>query len=111
MESVTGRVADFLIKADGSKVAGISLIENTLTHFPGLDQMQIVQQDLTTLHISLVPGEQYSAEVLAHLGGYLGKVFGAGVNIEFSLVSEIRPEPSGKYRFSICRVGQGRAGC
>ena len=46
MEHVTGRVADFLVKPDGSKVAGVSLIENTLTHFAGIVQMQIVQNAL-----------------------------------------------------------------
>jgi rRNA processing protein Krr1/Pno1 len=31
LQTVTGRTADFLVAADGSRVAGISLIENTLT--------------------------------------------------------------------------------
>ena len=34
MERLVGRVADFLVAEDGSQVAGISLIENTLTRFP-----------------------------------------------------------------------------
>lgn len=105
MESVTGRVADFLVKPDGSKVAGVSLIENTLTHFPGLDQMQIVQEDQCTLHIRLVPGVEFSPQVLEQLLDYFKQVFGTGMVIEFSFVKEILPEPSGKYRFSICKVG------
>src|SRR6185436_11340307 len=43
LRRVVGRIADFLKRRDGSRVAGISLIENTLTKIPGIDQMQIVQ--------------------------------------------------------------------
>ena len=48
---------DFLRAADGSQVAGISLIENTLTRFPGIRQLQLVQErelavdvNLTSIH-------------------------------------------------------------
>ncbi len=44
MEGVTGRLADFLVAAGGSKVAGVSLIECTLTRFAGIRQLQLVQE-------------------------------------------------------------------
>ncbi len=43
MERVTGRVADYLKRRDGSLVAGVSLVERTLTAIPGIEQLQIVQ--------------------------------------------------------------------
>jgi Coenzyme F390 synthetase len=46
MERLTGRTADSLKRRDGSRVAGISLVEKTLTAFPGIGQLQIIQEGL-----------------------------------------------------------------
>jgi len=59
MEKVIGRVADFLVKKDGSKVAGVSLIENTLTRIAGIEQMQIIQEDLDSVTLNIVPGKSF----------------------------------------------------
>jgi phenylacetate-CoA ligase len=104
MESVAGRVADFLIKRDGTQVAGVSLIENTLTKFVGIDQMQMIQNDYTHFEIRLVAGASYDNGVDRNLRDYLKKIFGDDVTIDILLVSKIPPELSGKFRFSICRI-------
>ena len=104
MEQVTGRVADFLIKPDGSRVAGISLIENTLTHFDGINQLQIVQEQIKGLCLNLVPGSDYSTDTEKALHDYFAKLWGADADIRIFLTDAILPEKSGKYRFSICRV-------
>jgi len=104
MERVTGRVADFLVRKDGSKVAGISLIENTLTRFPGLYQMQIVQPSLDRLDIRLVRGQGLDDGVLTALRDYFASQFGSDVQYAISLVDAIAPEANGKYRFSICKL-------
>ncbi|BCA79501.1 phenylacetate--CoA ligase family protein [Desulfuromonas sp. AOP6] len=104
MDSLMGRVADFLQKRDGTSVAGISLIEKTLTCFPGLDQMQIIQQKIDLFEINIVPGKLFSAEVLDDLRRYLEIVFGDGIAIKFFIKKQILPELSGKFRFSICRI-------
>jgi phenylacetate-CoA ligase len=105
MESVTGRVADFLLKNDGTKVAGVSLIENTLTRFSGLDQMQIVQDSLEEFLVRIVPGGAFTSETTRQMEEYFKEIFGENIHIEFTLVDAIQPEKSGKFRFSICRVG------
>ena len=104
MERVTGRVADFLVRSDGSKVAGISLIENTLTYFPGLDQMQIVQHGLEHFEINLVRGEELNDAVMRELKQYFISQFGSNVRFDFLFVDEIPPEKNGKFRFSICKL-------
>jgi len=104
MESVTGRTADFLRASNGSRVAGISLIENTLTDLPGIRQLQLIQAAPLHLDVNLVPGAAYDEdtgrELMARLKGYLG----AELEITLHLVDAIEQEPSGKYRFSICKV-------
>ncbi len=104
MEKVVGRTADFLIKEDGTKVAGISLIENTLTKFPGIDQMQVVQNSIQKIRLNVVPGREYSSNTEKTLISYFKETFGKGVDITIDLTKEIKPETSGKYRFSICRI-------
>ena len=103
MERVAGRVADFLKRTDGTRVAGVSLIENSLTKFPGIGQMQIVQDSLDTMRLRVVPDEGFDEAARALLADYFRETFpGADVHIE--LAGEIRREANGKYRFAICNV-------
>ncbi len=104
MDKVVGRVADFLIKQDGTKVAGISLIENTLTKLPALDQMQIVQESINDICLNIVPGEGYTDDTGQRLVSYFRETFGNEVQVRLRLVKEIAPETSGKYRFSVCKI-------
>lgn len=106
MAGVSGRVADFLVKRDGARVAGISLIENTLTRIPGIEQMQIVQDTLELIRLNVVEGEAFNDGNRAALRTYFENLFGDGVTVEINPVREIEPEKSGKYRFSICNVKQ-----
>ena len=105
MNNVSGRVSDFLIKHDGTKVAGISLIENTLTKMPGIDQMQIIQNSIDEFLLKIVPGYEYDYSVSSSLIEYFEGIFpDAGIVIKH--VDEIKPLPSGKYQFSICKIPQ-----
>jgi phenylacetate-CoA ligase len=104
MDQVIGRTADFLIRRDRSRVAGVSLIENTLTKIPGIDQMQIVQESLDRIVIKIVAGKLFTYETQKTLVKYFQEQFGSDVTIEISMVNAIEPEKAGKYRFSICKV-------
>ncbi|HPR73403.1 MAG TPA: hypothetical protein PLX41_07040 [Bacteroidales bacterium] len=104
MDKVIGRTADFLIRQDGSRVAGVSLIENTLTKIPGIEQMQIIQDSLDRIILNVVKDMEYKDATDQSLRGYFQDLFGSNCNIIINLVQEIRPEKSGKYRFSICNI-------
>jgi phenylacetate-CoA ligase len=104
MDRLTGRTADFLVALDGSRVAGISLIENTLTHFAGIKQMQIVQDARDHLVLHLVPAAGFDASVEAALTATFRRHLGAEMAIEIVQVPALTQDPSGKYRFSICRI-------
>lgn len=104
LQRLEGRMADFLKLPDGGQVAGISLIERTLTKVPGIEQMQLVQEDLTGLNINRVKGSDHKPETDRALISELQEVFGDSVSITIHDVSEIPQESSGKYRFAICKV-------
>lgn len=104
MEKVAGRTADFLVKKDGGKIAGISLIENTLTKMKGIEQMQIIQESLDHITLKIVSGTDFDEDSSVALKRYFTDLFGAGTVVEMQVVDMIEPEENGKYRFSICRV-------
>jgi phenylacetate-CoA ligase len=104
MERVTGRRADFLKRADGSLVAGVSLVERTLTAIPGIEQMQLVQDDLARLCAKVVKDEKFSAQSEQSLRRELQTVFGEGMAVEIQYVAALDQTRSGKFRFAICNV-------
>jgi phenylacetate-CoA ligase len=103
MGKVAGRVADFLVNKKGDRVAGISLIENTLTEMAGIDQMQIIQNSLDNMVLNIVPGMDFNDSVQAALVQYFKEIF-PDTSVTVNKVDKILPERSGKYRFSICRI-------
>jgi len=104
IEQVVGRVADSLLKKDGSRVAGISLIENTLTKIPGIKQLQIIQESIDIMRLNVVVKESSHYVVEKELKQYFRNVFGNDLVTDIVYVDDIKAEPSGKYRFSICNI-------
>lgn len=104
LERLEGRVADFLKKPDGGQVAGVSLVERTLTKIPGIEQMQLVQEKLNEIIINRVKGPEYTQLTDDALLTEFGQVFGTDVTLVIKNVEKIPQEKSGKYRFSICKV-------
>jgi phenylacetate-CoA ligase len=104
MERITGRQADFLKRPDGSLVAGVSLVERTLTAIPGIEQMQLVQDEARRLCANVVRGPGFDERSERRLRDELQSVFGADMAIEIRNVRALDQTGAGKYRFSICNV-------
>ena len=104
LRGVTGRVADFLVARDGSRVAGISLIENTLTRYPGVAQLQVVQDVPEALTLNYVPGPEWSEDTRRGMEATFQEALGGGLDVRFVALERIPREANGKYRFSICNV-------
>lgn len=104
LEKLEGRVADFLKKPDGGQVAGVSLVERTLTKIPGIEQMQLVQEKLHEIIINRVKGIEYTNETDELLIAEFRQVFDQDVSLVINNVEKISQEKSGKYRFSICKI-------
>jgi phenylacetate-CoA ligase len=104
IERVTGRVADYLKRRDGSMVAGVSLVERTLTAIEGIEQLQVVQPAIDQIVLNVVRAPDFSSTTEQALLAEFRTVFGPGIDIRPSYVERIPQERSGKYRFSICRV-------
>jgi phenylacetate-CoA ligase len=104
IERVVGRVADFLRRRDGSLVAGVSLVEKTLTAIAGIDQLQIVQKAMTRFELNLVATDRFAEASEAELKSVLYGVFGEDVDLQLNRLQRIPQERNSKYRFAICQV-------
>jgi phenylacetate-coenzyme A ligase PaaK-like adenylate-forming protein len=104
MERVVGRQADFLKRLDGSLVAGVSLVERTLTSIDGIQQMQLVQDSLQEIRTKVVSDASFDDRARAALRDELQSVFGPDVAIVIEEVAKLSQTRAGKYRFSICNV-------
>jgi phenylacetate-coenzyme A ligase PaaK-like adenylate-forming protein len=104
MERVTGRQADFLKRPDGSLVAGVSLVERTLTAIPGIEQMQLVQDELRRVCARVVTDGAFTEDSARRLRDELQTAFGDAVRIDVQDVPALDQTRSGKYRFAICNV-------
>ena len=104
MERVTGRVADYLKRRDGSLVAGVSLVERTLTAIPGIEQLQIVQPSREEIVLNVVRAADFTPASEQALLAAVRGVFGTDISVRPQYLARIPQERSGKYRFSICQV-------
>lgn len=106
MERVVGRTADFLVRKNGSLVAGVSLIERLLTNIPGIHQMQIVQNKRDSFLFRIVKGKDFSdVETEVSLRREFQKIF-PEASMQMEVTDRIPQETSGKYRFAICNIGR-----
>lgn len=104
MGKLMGRTADFLKRRDGSLVAGVSLVERTLTAFPGIEQMQLVQDMTYRLNVKLVTDITFDITSESKLRKELQLLFGEGITVDLEYVKVLDQTRAGKYRFAICNV-------
>lgn len=104
LRTVTGRVADHLWTADGRRVSGIAITEHFAELFPDVQQVQVVQNRTGHVHVRLVPGAAPADRIAARVAQVVAAAFGAGTSHDLEPVREILPEPSGKFRFSVCTM-------
>lgn len=104
MESLEGRVADYVVTPDGNYISGISLTENFAMHLPGVKQMQIVQERIDFLVFRIVKGELFSELTIQDINRLAQERFGDQMNCQVEYVDTIQSESSGKYRFCISKL-------
>lgn len=103
LERIVGRTADFLKRADGALVAGVSLVERTLTAIPGIAQLQLVQDAPGTINANLVPDRHFDDDSARRLVNELRAGLGQDICVTVTKMGELPREANGKYRFAICR--------
>jgi phenylacetate-CoA ligase len=104
LRKIIGRTADFLKRRDGSLVAGVSLVELTLTAIDGIAQLQLVQEVPDKLIVNVVPGAGFGDATVRALQKQFAESLGSGIEFDIRQVAALTQEKNGKYRFAICKV-------
>lgn len=105
LESVEGRVADYVITPNGKYISGVSLTENFAMLLSGIKQFQIVQDRIDHLILKLVKAQEFDAATEQQIARLVKERFGEGMKYSLEYVEGIPSEESGKYRFCISKLG------
>jgi phenylacetate-CoA ligase len=82
----------------------VSLVERTLTRFPGVAQMQIVQENLDRIVLKVVKDTNWTDATTGMLVNEFKASVGAHNDIDIEFLASIPQERSGKFRFAISKV-------
>ena len=104
LDSLEGRVADYVVTPEGQYISGISLTENFAMRLPGVKQLQIVQEKKDLLVFRIVQGEAFSRQTVVDIDQLARERFGSRMNWQIEYVDSIQSELSGKYRFCISKI-------
>lgn len=104
LQSLEGRVADYVVTPEGKYISGISLTENFSMRLPGVKQMQIVQKKINQLLFRIVKSEDYNEHTIDQIYRLAADRFGNSMKFEVELTDSIQSEISGKYRFCISDI-------
>lgn len=98
VRSITGRVEDYIVKPDGTKVGRL---DHLFKGAPGVAEAQIVQESPDTVRLRVVRGSGYSESTEAAILREGAARLGPTVRIILECVPSIPRGPNGKFRFVI----------
>ena len=108
MKVVKGRSTDFIIAPDGRWVHG-SAFGYVLRDIPGVLQYQIIQEDVDSIRILIVINDDFPPNGVEQIRESVVARLGSDVQVDVEQVSEITPDPSGKFRYVISWVARDRS--
>lgn len=103
--AIGGRAVDMIIRPDGAKVEGLVIV-NSL-HIAGMRaKVQAVQTAPTAITIRHLETDSIPEDVRLKFKNRVSELMGAEINVTYEPVSQLRYDPSGKYRYVICECSQ-----
>ncbi len=107
MKVLKGRSTDFIVIPDGRWVHGLALIY-VIRDIPGVQQYQIVQEDVDAILVRLVCSEAFPPDGHNRIRDGIAKRLGENVRVTIEDVDLIKGDPSGKFRYVISEVAKQR---
>jgi phenylacetate-CoA ligase len=104
MHSITGRVGDLVVLPNGVMVPGFWFPARLVKYAPGVDQLQVIQEEPTRFTIKYVPGVDFSANDMTKMKEMFKTLFGKEARAEWVVVDDIPRDRSGKTRVCISKV-------
>lgn len=106
LQSIEGRVTDFVVANDGTVLHALSLIY-ILRDLPEINAFKIVQESRELTRVLLVAPEGVSISLQRTVIGEFRSRLGSNVEILLQFVDEIPAERSGKFRYVVSRIATG----
>jgi len=97
--SIEGRLTDMILLTGGRKIAGVSLTNRVIKDFSEINELQIIQKELTKFHIRYVKGPKFKASTLNSFKENFCGLVASDIVISFEELLELPREKSGKIRF------------
>lgn len=99
-----GREADVMYTPRGEIISAVTMVLYLVDNGPAVGQVQIIQNALDCLTIRLTKDPLPNHSVFNHYRREIARLFGDEMRVSFELVDSIPREPSGKYRFAVCKL-------
>lgn len=103
LSRIDGRKLDTLRTPAGHLLPGEYIVFAFL-YVLSVRQYQVVQRELDTLDITLVPGEGFGEATFEQIRREIANAVGSSVAIRFHVVDAIPASASGKFRVAICEL-------
>lgn len=103
MSDVSTKAEDLVVTPNG-RIVSPSVLTHPFKPFHQIEKSQILQPDLSTLIVKIVPGDEFTEEHERLLQDGLRSRLGPGMTIRIQHVDDIPREASGKYRWVISSV-------
>lgn len=101
VESIEGRMDDYLLLPDGRK---IYFAEGALTYAKGVVAAQYIQDKKDHISVNLVVDNEFSTEYYSEIEKGLRKRIGDSIRFSFNVVPELEKKRSGKTPFIINKI-------
>jgi len=109
MEKVEGRTFDIIVGMNGKYFDGHFFSILLRTAVDGIKQFQVVQESENEMNITIVVDEAFKTKYIGMLTNKIRECCGENMQVNFTIVDEILPTESGKFRFVISKVAHSLA--
>ncbi|MFC2153728.1 hypothetical protein ACFLQ7_03760 [Actinomycetota bacterium] len=99
VEGIRGRIVDRFVRPGGGTVHGVAVAHCIDPHAAYIAQYQVVQKSADIVVVGLVPRTTIPKDVERTIERDLLRLLGDDVQIAIERQAEIKPDPSGKYRW------------
>ncbi|MHC4622304.1 MAG: FkbM family methyltransferase, partial [Planctomycetota bacterium] len=103
LKEVKGRLINTFQTPDGRYVYG-GFFNHLFFDVPGVRAFQVRQKDLHSVDVAVEPDTAFNASLIEEVVTHMRKQLGPQVHVQWKLVDEIPPAPSGKRHFTISDV-------
>jgi phenylacetate-CoA ligase len=104
LADVSTKAEDILLTPEGRYISP-SVLTHPFKPYHQLKKSQIIQEELDRVVVKLQVSDQFTEEHRLGLVAEMQNRLGPTMRIETTVVDEIPAEPSGKFRWVICRLG------